>query len=149
MSNMLLHYDEQHFKQPDEFMPERWLKENIPSACPAAKASNPFVYLPFGFGPRSCVGKRFAEMEIYVLIARVLKQYRIEFDYGPLKYRVSFVLSPISDLKFKITEIWAKWLTFEDISDGESVLYGIAVICKLMVPRGLIVHAPNLHRNVL
>lgn len=53
MSNVMLHNDENHFKNPSEFLPERWLKANIPSACPEAKASNPFVYLPFGFGPRA------------------------------------------------------------------------------------------------
>lgn len=105
MTNMILQYDEQHFKNPNEFMPERWLKKNVPNACPEAKASNPFVYLPFGFGPRSCVGKRFAEMEMNVLLTRLLRKYRIEFDYGPLKYRYSFVLSPTSELKFKLTEI--------------------------------------------
>lgn len=106
MANMLLHYDSKHFKDPSKFMPERWLKEGVSNAaCPEAKASNPFVYLPFGFGPRSCVGKRFAEMEINVLLTRLLRKYRVEFDYGPLKYRYSFVLSPTSDLKFKLTEI--------------------------------------------
>lgn len=48
MANVVLQKDEKHFKHPNEYMPERWLKENIPSACPEAKASNPFVYLPFG-----------------------------------------------------------------------------------------------------
>lgn len=105
MATMLLHYDDAQFKDSNKFMPERWLKEGIPNACPQAKASNPFVYLPFGFGPRSCVGKRFAEMEINVLLTRLLRKYRVEFDYGPLSYRYSFVLSPTSDLKFKITEV--------------------------------------------
>lgn len=58
-----------------------------------------------GFGVRSCVGKRFAEMEINVLITRILKQFRVEYNYGPLEYRQAFVLSPISDLKFKMTDI--------------------------------------------
>lgn len=105
MSNMLHHYDDQHFKNPNEFIPERWLKNDIPNACPEAKSSNPFVYLPFGFGPRSCVGKRFAEIEINALLTRLLRKYRIEFNYGSLKYRYSFVMSPINDLKFKLTEI--------------------------------------------
>lgn len=105
MTNMLLHHEEQYFKDAAEFIPERWLKANIPNACPASKASNPFIYLPFGFGPRSCVGKRFAEMEMNVLITRMLKQYRIEYDHEPLQYRYSFVLSPITELKFKLTEI--------------------------------------------
>lgn len=102
---MISHYEEDRFKYANEFMPERWLKEHLPNACPEAKAANPFVYLPFGFGPRSCVGRRFAEMEINVLTTRMLRKYRIEYDYGPLEYRYSFVLSPISDLKFRLIEI--------------------------------------------
>lgn len=51
MAGAVLHKDETHFKYPNEFMPERWLKETIPNACPEAKASNPFVYLPFGLCP--------------------------------------------------------------------------------------------------
>lgn len=103
-TNMLLQNEETYFKQSDVFMPERWLKESIPGACPAAKATNPFVFMPFGFGVRSCVGRRFAEVEIHTLITRLIRQFRIEFDYGPIKYRTSFVLSPISELKFKLIE---------------------------------------------
>lgn len=105
MPGMLLHHDEKHFKNPSEFIPERWLKEGTPGACPAAKATDPFVYLPFGFGPRTCIGKRFAEMEVAVLLTRLLRNYRIEYNYGPLKYRYGFILSPTNDLKFKLTEI--------------------------------------------
>lgn len=105
MANMLLQNEEKYFKQSKEFIPERWLKESMPDACPASKATNPFVYLPFGFGPRSCIGRRFAELEIYSLVARIFSQFRVEYDYGPLKYRNSFVISPIGDMKFKLIDI--------------------------------------------
>lgn len=51
MTNMMLQNEKEYFKQPDKFIPERWLKENVSAdACPESKSSNPFVYLPFGFG---------------------------------------------------------------------------------------------------
>ena len=49
-------------------MPERWLKGND------RQGYNPdgkFQYLPFGFGPRMCIGKRVAEMEIHIVLAKV------------------------------------------------------------------------------
>lgn len=61
--------DENFVERADEFIPERYLKEAQPG-CPSAKEIHPFLMLPFGFGPRACIGKRFAEMEIEVLIIR-------------------------------------------------------------------------------
>lgn len=52
--------------RPDEFLPERWLPggEHL-------KPRSAFVSLPFGFGPRMCAGKRFADLEMEVLCAKV------------------------------------------------------------------------------
>lgn len=95
----------QYFREPTKFIPERWLKDGMPDACPEAKSSNPFVHLPFGFGPRSCVGRRFAEMELNVLLTRFVCQFNIEYNYSAPKYRLSFILSPVGDLKFKLIDI--------------------------------------------
>lgn len=59
----------------------------------------------FFIAPNSCIGKRIAEIEMYALTTRLLKQFQIEFNYGPVKYRSGLVLSPISDLKFKLTDL--------------------------------------------
>lgn len=99
--------DEEHFNDSDTFLPERWLKGNHPDACPSKKASNPFVYLPFGFGPRSCIGRRLATMEIDIILKRILEKYHVEYHYDDLKFRNGFILSPINELKFKFIDI--KW----------------------------------------
>ena len=73
MSSLNMSREEKYFKDHDKFIPERWLREPIDAACPynaGAKANNPFVFLPFGFGARTCIGKRFAEIEIETLTAR-------------------------------------------------------------------------------
>lgn len=43
---------EKHFKDALEYKPERWLREN-------KKEIHPFSILPFGHGPRMCIGKYF------------------------------------------------------------------------------------------
>lgn len=61
--------EESSFIKADQFIPERWMRESTGKVSQTSNAS-PFAFIPFGFGPRSCIGKRFAEMEIQILILR-------------------------------------------------------------------------------
>lgn len=104
MGAIVLQKSEKYFKQCDQFLPERWLKNSendLITKCPGSK----FVYIPFGFGPRSCIGRRFAEMEIFVALARIMREFKLEYNYGPLQYKVSLIFSPDDDLKFKFTDL--------------------------------------------
>lgn len=47
---MGLHNDEEFFPEPNKFNPDRFNKENI-------EKIKPYTYLPFGGGPRNCLGK--------------------------------------------------------------------------------------------
>lgn len=102
MSMVVTQKSDKFFPEHDEFIPERWLK-NDQMSC--KNSTNSFVYLPFGFGPRSCIGRRFAEMEAFVAIARLIREFKIEYNYGPLQYKVSVILAPDDDLKFKFTDL--------------------------------------------
>ncbi|KAJ8303254.1 hypothetical protein KUTeg_019650, partial [Tegillarca granosa] len=57
------------FPNPKEFLPERWLRT---ANTNGVKTRNiyPFSSIPFGYGPRSCIGQRFAENQIYVAITK-------------------------------------------------------------------------------
>lgn len=108
MANALLQRDEEHYQQNQKFLPERWLKNDSNGAhaqCPSARSANPFVYLPFGFGARACIGKRFAELEVDILLSRILRNYNVEWNHPPIKYMTSLIQTPVSDLKFKLTDI--------------------------------------------
>ena len=60
---------EENFPKADCFIPERWLRS---SKCNELRANtNPFAYLPFGHGGRGCVGRRFAEQEMYLATTKV------------------------------------------------------------------------------
>lgn len=66
-ANNILMNDDKYYKDSGKFLPERFLKTHDDVSI---KGKHPFVYLPFGFGPRMCVGRRFAELEMEVLISK-------------------------------------------------------------------------------
>lgn len=66
---------EEYFPEPTRFLPERWIKRgeiaDIANCPHAGQKIHPFVSLPFGYGRRMCIGRRFAENELHILIAKV------------------------------------------------------------------------------
>jgi cytochrome P450 len=62
------------------FRPERFAPEN--------SAARPrYAYLPFGAGPRTCVGLNFAMTEILVVLAMLLQRFRLKLAIDPAKVR--------------------------------------------------------------
>lgn len=105
MGSATHHIDDNQFHQAVKFIPERWLKSNTDPQCPHTKDSHPFAYLPFGFGARMCVGRRLAELEIEVLVTRIVRDYKIEWHHPDMKIKSALVNIPDGDLKFKFTEV--------------------------------------------
>nr|XP_025875413.1 cytochrome P450 3A12-like [Vulpes vulpes] len=69
-----LHQDPDIWPEPEKFQPERFSKKNKDSI-------NPYTYLPFGTGPRNCLGMRFAIMNMKLALIKVLQN----FSFKPCK----------------------------------------------------------------
>ncbi|XP_071571178.1 cytochrome P450 9e2-like [Temnothorax nylanderi] len=86
-----LHHDPEYFPNPDKFNPERFSEENKDKILP-------YTYLPFGHGPRKCIGNRFALMETKILIAHLLQKFTLkttEKTVEPIVYaKKEFMLQP-------------------------------------------------------
>jgi cytochrome P450 len=77
-----LHRDERSWgPDADEFRPSRWLRPDR-SFDETAPGQPRGAYLPFGAGSRMCIGSGFAVMEAVLLLARLARDWRIEFDPG-------------------------------------------------------------------
>ncbi|GAB0094013.1 hypothetical protein DMENIID0001_092140 [Sergentomyia squamirostris] len=100
MQNHILYRDERYFPNATAFIPERWLRSEEKN-----ENYNPFAFLPFGFGSRICVGRRFAEMEIESLVARLVRNYHLEWRQSPPKMRFSTVHIPQGDIKLRLKDL--------------------------------------------
>nr|WET52686.1 cytochrome P450 [Phaedon brassicae] len=89
----------EYVSEADEFYPERWMKGGDENS-----KIHPFASLPYGYGARMCLGRRFADLEIQVLLAKLIRTYKLEYNHKPLEYKVSFMYAPDGELKFKMTK---------------------------------------------
>ncbi|KAH7113266.1 cytochrome P450 [Dendryphion nanum] len=97
-----------HFKDPDAFIPERWLDAAYDSDVPKAMQ-------PFSLGPRNCIGKNLAYMEMRIMIARMLWNFDIvSTDGAPLwnpdgemKYKQAFMVWEKSVVMVKVRDLRA------------------------------------------
>ncbi|GAP07266.1 MAG TPA: cytochrome P450 [Anaerolinea thermolimosa] len=71
ISPYVVHRQAEFWPEPEQFHPERFL-----SGPP-----HRFAYLPFGAGPRLCIGYQFATLEAQLIITRVLQQYTLEWAH--------------------------------------------------------------------
>lgn len=103
-ANLVMH-DERYVKQADKFIPERWLRNDRSALALEGQISNPFLYIPFGFGPRTCAGKRIVNLELEITLARLVRNFQIEFNYPTENaFAMKFISVPQIPLKFKLIE---------------------------------------------
>ena len=65
-----LHMDPGEFPEPERFLPDRWLGDN-------SRKVGQYHWMPFGLGPRACLGTRLATLEVKYVLASFLKRYRV------------------------------------------------------------------------
>jgi cytochrome P450 len=83
-----IHRDPNHWSRPLDFWPERWDQDYNSSSSPASTLTShhetkrqqlqqQYVFLPFGAGPRKCLGQTFAFLETKLAIALLLRDFEI------------------------------------------------------------------------
>jgi cytochrome P450 len=91
----LLHRHEKLWDQPNAFIPKRFMSTEPPDR---------FAYLPFGAGPRVCIGAPFAQAESVLALARLVGAFRVELaDTAPVIPQGVVTTQPDRSPLFRIT----------------------------------------------
>ncbi len=93
----VLHHLSEHFENPKTFDPERFSTENESNI-------QKYSYLPFGAGPRVCIGQAFAMMEARLILATMIQNYEFEMVPDQTITPLPLITMSIQEgLKMKVT----------------------------------------------
>lgn len=100
-----IHMNPEFFPEPEKFMPERWTNGQ----------AEPLANMTFGRGPRICIGKRFAEIELKILITAILSRYILlpSEKMEPMKFDPRKLFVTV----FPLNGIWIKLRRIEQPSN--------------------------------
>uniref|UniRef100_A0A8C9W9V9 Cytochrome P450, family 27, subfamily C, polypeptide 1 n=1 Tax=Scleropages formosus TaxID=113540 RepID=A0A8C9W9V9_SCLFO len=92
--------DEENFPGAKEFRPQRWVRKN------STDRVDNFGSIPFGYGIRSCVGRRIAELEMHLAIIQLLQKFRIEVSplTQTVRAKTHGLLSPGGPINLKFVD---------------------------------------------
>ncbi|XP_077893433.1 cytochrome P450 3A9-like isoform X1 [Ictidomys tridecemlineatus] len=93
-----LHQNPTYWPEPEKFYPERFSKKNKENI-------NPYIYMPFGNGPRNCIGMRFALMSMKLALIRLLQNFFFhpcKETQIPLKLSKKSFLQPEKPIVLKV-----------------------------------------------
>ncbi|XP_010594567.2 cytochrome P450 3A21-like [Loxodonta africana] len=95
----VLNHNSEYWPEPEEFCPERFSKEN-------KKRLDPYVFLPFGIGPRNCIGMRFALLALKAALVLLLQNFSLETCKDtpiPLELDTNSFMVPKKPIFLKLT----------------------------------------------
>lgn len=79
----------EYFPDALSFKPERWLKSHA-----LYKQPHPFLLLPFGHGPRSCIARRLAEQNMLIVLLKLIRNFKVRWDGGDIDTKSLLINKP-------------------------------------------------------
>jgi len=91
----LTHRDGSVWENAEDFCPERFAR---------GRKTPPFSYVPFGGGPRACIGGAFGQAEARMVLRRLLQTYKFEFTHHKIHAHMGATLEPRPGVKMRVTK---------------------------------------------
>ena len=95
----LTHRDPDLWDDPESFCPARFDRSQGASTPPA------FAYIPFGGGPRNCIGATFAQVEAKAVLGRILHDYDLELLPGAVHSHMGTTLEPRPGVNMRVQRV--------------------------------------------
>ena len=93
-----VHHSPQYWEKPESFDPERFSKAK-------EKLHTPFAHLPFGAGPRGCIGGNYAMLQMLMILSVLLRKYDFSLIPGQtIEARPMVILRPENGIRMAFTE---------------------------------------------
>ena len=106
------HHAPRYWENPESFDPERFTKAN-------EKLRTPFTYLPFGGGPRGCIGGNYAMLQILMILSDLLRRYDLHLTPGQtIEARPMVILRPKHGIRMSFTRTIAPDLCLAKTPSG-------------------------------
>ena len=90
----LSHHDNNHWSDPERFDPSRF--------APGVR-HRPYTFIPFGGGPRNCIGAAFAQAEAKAVLARLLQRYNFTLLQPNVRLYMGATLEPRPGVLVRVT----------------------------------------------
>jgi cytochrome P450 len=105
----LTHRDPAIWQNAEQFCPERFAR---------GRKTPPFSYVPFGGGPRSCIGAAFGQAEARLVIARLLQTHTFEFTNHKIYAHMGATLEPRPGVRMRVTSrsacgVMGNWTSYD------------------------------------
>ena len=101
-----LHHNPQYFLDPFAYKPERWIVGSSPEVNAESVELAQSGFFPFSFGPRGCIGKNLAYMELRSVIARTVWLYEMRLTPGSMVGDVEAGAEDCRRQEFRLQDRW-------------------------------------------
>lgn len=100
---MAIHMDPEFYPQPERFDPDRFSADQV-------RERNPITFLPFGDGPRNCIGVRFGMMQVRIGLVTLLRNFRFLISADRTTHplvlsKTEFILAPEGGMWLDVQKI--------------------------------------------
>ncbi|BFZ16979.1 hypothetical protein BsWGS_20018 [Bradybaena similaris] len=98
-----MYHDPELFDRPEEFIPERWLKDGQDGRDKMDSTVKAVSQLVWGHGARMCLGRRLAEQEMHIVLSKIVNKFKLTYNHEDVQPVLNTMMTPDRPVKIQFT----------------------------------------------